>query len=74
MIAGKVVKKKNDCNESTYPEPLKKAASFKCISLQNYCLLKFRDASLLVLKISQKQWLVGAILEYVKRHTLQDSF
>ena len=27
MIAGEVVKKKNDCNESTYPEPLKKAAN-----------------------------------------------
>ena len=26
MIAEKVVKKKNDCKESTYPEPLKKAA------------------------------------------------
>ena len=27
MIAGKVVKKKNDCKESTYPESLKKAAN-----------------------------------------------
>ena len=26
MIAGKVVKKKNDCKESTYPEPMKKGA------------------------------------------------
>ena len=26
MIAGTVVKKKNDCKESTYPEPVKKAA------------------------------------------------
>ena len=27
MIAGKVIKNKNDCKESTYPESLKKAAS-----------------------------------------------
>ena len=33
MIAGTVLKKKNDCKESTYPEPVKKAAdlsAFRC--------------------------------------------
>ena len=35
MIAGTVVKKKNDCKESTYPEPVKKGADLSAFLCEN---------------------------------------